>query len=312
MAAELVGGAFLSSLLSVLFEKIASRPVVDFFKARKLDHTLVHKLKIAMNSVGGLLDDAEEQEITRPAVKEWLDQLKHAFFEADDLLDEVSYEATRLEVAENKYPLHCMRKVHGLFSKPGSFKEMQDKLKEIIETFEFLVNQKEVFGLREGTGRKPSSQKLPTTSRVDESSVLGREADKEAILKLILSEDLNGDAIGVMSIVGMGGVGKTTLAQILYKDKRDFDVFKITRHILKEIGIMGCVNRTPNQLQIQLEERLAGKKFILFLDDVWNEKHNDWDTLITPFKAGASGSWVIVTTRNDTVASVVSSSFVLV
>ncbi|KAF2322331.1 hypothetical protein GH714_012301 [Hevea brasiliensis] len=92
-----VGGAFLSAFLQVLFGRMASREVVDFFKNRRLNDGLLKKMKTTLISVKSL-DDAEEKEITKPAVKQWLEELKIAVYEADDVLDEIAYEALRSEI----------------------------------------------------------------------------------------------------------------------------------------------------------------------------------------------------------------------
>ncbi|XP_059442949.1 putative disease resistance RPP13-like protein 1 [Corylus avellana] len=116
----------------------------------------------------------------------------------------------------------------------------------------------------------------------------------------------------------MGGIGKTTLAQLVYKDKRvkkhfdlqawvcvsdEFDVFRVTKTVLEEVTLSTCDMNYLNRLQITLQEKLMGKKFLLVLDDVWNENYADWEVLSGPFKSGAPGSTVIVTTRNVSVAS---------
>jgi Cdc6-like AAA superfamily ATPase len=143
-----------------------------------------------------------------------------------------------------------------------------------------------LIGLKEGFGGK-SSERLPTTSLVEESDICGRDVDKEAIIKMILSDDARGNEMGVIAIVGMGGIGKTTLAQFVYNDNRvkehfnnleawvcvseEFDVFKITKTILEAVTSSTCDIKDLNQLQLRLRECLTGKKFLLVLDDIWNE-----------------------------------------
>lgn len=316
MAAALVGGSILSAFLQVLFDKIASPQVVDFFKCRRLDDGLLHKLNSTMISVGGVLDDAEEQQITKPAVKNWLDELRDAVYQADDLLDEIAYEALRLELEAGSQT--TIDQVKNFFSSVNPFKKgMEKKLGEMLDRLEYLVRQKDVLGLRESIGENPSSRRMPTTCLVDEFGVYGREDDKEAIMRFLLSD---GSQLGVIPIVGMGGVGKTTLAQLVYNDSRvqqcfdskawvyvseEFHVSRITKDIIEEVTRENCYARTLNQLQLELKESLMGKRFFIVLDDVWNDKHADWDTMQRPLKFGAQGSKIVVITRSNSVATVI-------
>uniref|UniRef100_A0A2N9HM46 Rx N-terminal domain-containing protein n=1 Tax=Fagus sylvatica TaxID=28930 RepID=A0A2N9HM46_FAGSY len=78
MAGALVGGAFVSAFLQVAFDMVASREVLDYLKGRKPIDGLLQKLKIELMSADAVLIDAEEKQITNPAVKKWLDELKDA------------------------------------------------------------------------------------------------------------------------------------------------------------------------------------------------------------------------------------------
>ncbi|CAI0461784.1 unnamed protein product [Linum tenue] len=264
-----------------------------------------------MNSVNAVLDDAEEKQVSKPAVKMWLDELKDAVFEADDLFDEISYRALRARLESPT--------TH-LFSSLNPLKRgMKWKLEDVLRRIEYLVKQKDALGLRHGIGENPSLQRLPSTSLVDESGVYGRDGDKRAIMGMLLSDYGSHNAVGVIPIVGMGGVGKTTLAQIVYNDNvvrerfdlmawvcvsKEADVSEVTKDILEEVTGRKCFSTTLNQLQVMLKEKLNGKKFLLVLDDVWNDKYAHWDILLRPLKSGTEGSKVVVTTRHETVASV--------
>lgn len=91
----------------------------------------------------------------------------------------------------------------------SSYNGIKQKLKDILERLEFLAKQRDLLGLKEGGGEKPS-QKFLTTSLVEESGIYGKDGDKEAIIKLLLEmmSVVITDNISVIPIVGMGGVGK--------------------------------------------------------------------------------------------------------
>ncbi|KAL7162008.1 hypothetical protein ACSBR2_042473 [Camellia fascicularis] len=326
MAAAVVGGAFLSATLQVLFDRLASREFVNFFRAQKLDDKILRKLKSTLRGLNVLLDDAEDKQITNPAVKDWVDELKVAVYHADDLLDEIATEALRCKSEAKYHSGSDQVPSPTLISSSSSFDaDIVSKIEEIIDRLEYFAKEKDVLGLREVAGQK-LYHRLPTTSLVDESGVCGRDNDKEDVIKLLLSDEVSGgnQKIDVIAIVGMGGVGKTTLAQFLYNDGRvddhfdmkawvcvsdEFDVVRVTRTILEAVipqgsDTMDLSKKDLNQLQVKLKECLSGKKFLIVLDDVWNENYDNWDSLRSPFGYGGHGSRVIVTTRNESVSSI--------
>jgi hypothetical protein len=215
-----VAGLLLSPFLQVFFERMASGDFVDFFRGRKLNEGLLRKLKIALLSVNALLEDAEEKQLTKPAVKVWLDELKDAVYDAEHVLDEIATEALQRKL-DVEFQTTARKVRNSISTFLGHFvKEIEPKIKELLNKLEYLASQKDVLGLKQGVGGE-SSKRLPTTSLVDESGVFGRDDDKEKIVSLLLSYDATGNEnLCVIPIVGMGGIGKTTLAQLVYKDER--------------------------------------------------------------------------------------------
>ena len=127
--------------------------------------------------------------------------------------------------------------------------------------------------------------------------------------------------IGVIALVGMGGIGKSTVVQLVYKDRMvvdcfdlkawdcdsdEFDLVRITKTILKAIAPeapeKSSYDNDLNLLQCKLEESLSRKKFLPVLDDIWNENNNDLEKLQLPFSAGLRGRKIIVITRSGEVA----------
>ncbi|XP_050370969.1 putative disease resistance RPP13-like protein 1 [Argentina anserina] len=323
MALEVVGEAFLSSALAVLFHRMASRPVVDFIQGKKNTTELLYKLKMKLLSVNKWLDDAGERLITDPRVREWLDELKDVLYHTDDLLDDIKSEALccklEQEDAGSSSKKSQVLKYFRSFSVNEFEKSLETRILEILNRLELIVNEKEVLNLKEGVKGRTHAR-LPTTSLVEESSVYGRNEEKEAIIKFLLADDVSGNKTDVLPIVGMGGMGKTTLAQLVYNNDRvekhfdhhswvcvleGFDITKITQSIFRSVSSEAWDMTDLDILQRKLKTSLAGKKFLIVLDDVWTVTDMEWDLFSQPFASGAIGSKIIVTTRIEGVASTI-------
>ncbi|KAL4600827.1 hypothetical protein ACB092_11G228100 [Castanea dentata] len=309
--------------LSAFFEKLFEQPSADllkFFQQEKVDADL-KRWRTTLMKIHAVLDDAEEKQMTNRLVKIWLGELEDLTYDVDDILDEFATEALGREL--NPEPKSKFLKIYDAWV--GSNRSfgtlMRSKIKEIDTRLQEIVTQKNNLELREnaGLGRTGATRpRVPTTSLVNEGDIHGREEDKKAIVKLLLSGESSNAQLSVIPILGMGGMGKTTLAQLVYNDNEvsqyfeekawgcvaeDFDIVRVTREILQSFTSESCNDDNLELLQVKLKGKLSGKKFLLVLDDVWNENYNDWDRLRCPFKFGAPGSKIIITTRIDRVSS---------
>ncbi|XP_030509590.2 putative disease resistance RPP13-like protein 1 isoform X1 [Cannabis sativa] len=319
MADLMVGGALLSGFINVLFDRIASKEVLDYFRGRKHIQKLLKQLETTLLSANVLLDDAEDKQLGDSNVKKWLEDLKEVIYEADHVVDKISTEALRLKMEKDESESIASKFLNLVPTMFSSFDNaVKSELEEILASLDHLIAQKECLGLKKVSHKTTTVHRSPAPLLHD-SKIYGREGDKENIVKLLLSDgdDFGGHKISVVSIVGMGGIGKTTLAQSVYYDTNvqehfdlkawvtvsdDFDVFKLTKVILEAITKTTCGAREQHQLQNDLQNALTGKKFFIVLDDVWNENYLLWDSLKSSFEFGQQGSKIIVTTRNKDIA----------
>ncbi|XWS42770.1 hypothetical protein CRYUN_Cryun16bG0042800 [Craigia yunnanensis] len=279
---------------------IAASLIQDEFLAINGVKKEVVKLSSNLITIRAVLKDAEQKQLDAASdtLRVWLAKLKDAACDAEDIVDTF---ATETFLWKRKHVAH--------------------EIKEISAKLDEIAKERDNFHLEEcSDGGRP--QNLPqTTPFVDTRDVFGRDSDKERLIDQMLSNesDAEGDA-SVIPITGMGGLGETTLAQLIFNDERVKNHFEfgmwvcvtfdfILKRILKEMiefhTEMEYSNNLPTSiLESRFLEFLAGKNFLLVLDDVWSNNYQEWGPLQNLLKQGGKGSRVLVTTRTTMVSDI--------
>uniref|UniRef100_A0A453MKX2 NB-ARC domain-containing protein n=1 Tax=Aegilops tauschii subsp. strangulata TaxID=200361 RepID=A0A453MKX2_AEGTS len=339
-AAEQVAGGFSSAVIQRAVDK-----AIDFLESNyNLSHAteeLLTKLHTSLTMVKAITEVADNQLITSTSLTKWLGNLHDAAYEAEDVLDRFDCQDIVLGKRKmSEFVSSSIRALKSLVVPNEGMKRLEyvvqklDHLCATSNTFLELLKQSSSASIKEeGVGGE-------TTSRVPiDVKVFGRDEVIELILKTILgssgSEPESSSraklgsrytigGVDVIPIVGMSGVGKTTLAQVIYNHEnvkghfghrawvyvsKHFSVKRTLQEMLCSFkgndSSFDCADSLETVVNnIQNGIRQEGR-FLLVLDSVWDEMCAHWNILLTAIAREVPGSVVLVTTQSKRVADAV-------
>ncbi|XP_061961697.1 disease resistance protein RGA2-like [Populus nigra] len=279
------------------------------------------RLNKYLTMIQAKLQDAARKPVTDVSVKLWLQRLQDVAYDAEDVLDEFAYEILRKDQKKGK--------VRDCFSlhNPVVFRlNMVKKVKEINGSLDEIHELAKVhFGPGNVSQRVESGPEVNRqTNAIPEISevVVGRGDDVDKVMKLLIGST-DQQVLSVVPIVGMGGLGKTTIAKKVYEVAREKKLFDVTIWVcvsndfsegrilgeMLEVVVGGPVLRNLTAIMENLMEKLKQKTFFLVLDDVW-EGHDKWNDLKEQLLKinSKNGNAVVVTTRSKKVAGMMGTS----
>lgn len=316
-------GAILGELFAIMHKQIEEelRLVVGVDKD-------IQNLQITLESIQAVILDAEKKQVKEANVRLWLQRLRDALYDMDDVLAEwrAALLKAQWERLENTSP---KEKVFSFLTFPcfcfGIVLQRHDiviKVKELNERLDQIATEKQKYSLNSNSSSSEGTDRFRTTSYVEASKVRGRDEDKTNLIKKLLKESSQSErnmGLNLISVVGMGGIGKTTLARLAYNSaevtahfemtmwvvvSEPFDVVRIAKAVVEDVE-----NKSPDVFELEtllrrLRNSINKKKYLLVLDDVWTEESGSWEPLISSLEVGAPGSTILVTTRNIRVARI--------
>ncbi|PWA84498.1 NB-ARC domains-containing protein [Artemisia annua] len=304
-----------STLIEAVFRKLADEAVKQVVRAKRIRSELKNLGK-TLSDIQDLLIDASDKEVKEVRVRKWLNSLQHLAYDIDDLLDDLATEAIRSALTEQSGgSTSIVRKlIPSCCTNFSLSSKISHRLDEINRELQKLEEEKVTLGLEVKDDKSKDKNRQYQTSLVDAASIVGRQGDKDALVLKLLSNEPCNENFSIVPIVGLGGVGKTTLAKMLYEDEQvkahfefkawvcvsdEWDTFSISNIIFQSVTKEAKEFKDLNLLQVDLRGRLRNKLFLLVLDDVWSESSDDWESLVAPLKACAPGSKIIMTTRKE-------------
>ncbi|XP_031478212.1 disease resistance protein RGA2-like [Nymphaea colorata] len=285
------------------------------------------KLKGELETIHEVLVDAEKRQFSTDGLKLWLEKLKDAAYDAEDVIDIFRARAQRSRTTATpvcKTILSFIKQViirHDIGNRIKDIKQRLDDISKEKERYNLHKYQRSV---ETGAINRNNRQ---TTAAMIEAEIVGRIDDGKTVVDWLVKElDGSDGSLPVVSIVGMGGLGKTTLAQKVFGD------IEVQRHFDKRVWWL-CVSEKPNKawlaakileaikmetnnynqdtalntLHTEISSCIKGNRFLLVLDDVWDLDW--WEGLKATLQGAEPGSRILVTTRKIEISGRMSSIY---
>ncbi|XP_058191998.1 putative disease resistance protein RGA3 [Rhododendron vialii] len=279
----------------------------------------LEKLLERLEIIQALLLDVENRKITSHTMMTWLKKLKDAICHAENVLDELAYEGLRRKIEAHNRKRNKVRDLFTL-SDPLSFRfKMANKVNDINELLDRICKAANDVGLKPAEQLNDAivepSEFRTTLPFIGDTQVVGRDGDVKVVVDMLPDSNVEGE-LPVIAFVGMAGLGKTTLAQVVYKEEKvlknfseeriwicvsdDFKVGRLLNEMVQSLPGDKCETPNIEAIMRMLRQKLNGKKYLLVLDDVWNTKPDLWENLRNSLVeiGGSKESKILVTTRS--------------
>ncbi|EXB56286.1 Disease resistance protein RPP13 [Morus notabilis] len=283
----------------------------------------VASLKAELESMKAFLHVADAVEDEDEEIKVWVKQVREASFDTEDILVDYLYRFAKQHKKRHGF-YRCLFKIAhtiktlklaiGLLLNCGALNPKYPK---------FLAGIRAEEGLSSSTGRKSALYELRRDEALlqEEWQLVGIEKPKQELVSWLLKDEVSN--VQVVAVVGMGGLGKTTLVKQVYRDdevkqrfqhrawitvSQSFDLRELLVKIIEQL-LRGIAQPIPNETYskdiLSLKQDvicfLGDKKYLIVLDDLWSV--DSWDNLKNSFPQNNHGSRLMVTSRIVEVAS---------
>ncbi|KAL2329550.1 hypothetical protein Fmac_017131 [Flemingia macrophylla] len=243
-------------------------------------------------------------------VKEVVSQIRDVAYKAEDVVDTYVAKIAKHKYMGNKiFKLFHLRVLH----------EVNTDIDKIRNRIDDIYKNKKRYRIEQGEFQSQDFVGITESLRkkrrdVEEQDIVGLVHDSNVIIQQLKESDMR---LKVVSIIGMGGLGKTTLARKIYNNNQVKELFPCrawgylsTDYRPKEFFLSlfkclrsstsDCDNLSDEDLKKMVAEELKEKKYLIVLDDIW--KTQVWDEVKDAFPDDKTGSRILITSQIKEVA----------
>ncbi|THG08455.1 hypothetical protein TEA_011144 [Camellia sinensis var. sinensis] len=283
-----------------------------------------------LESMRAFLRVADAIEDSDPEIQAWVKQVRDVAHNTDDILDEFMLRfADRHRHHHGFYGSVC--KIYYQIKNMKARRQIASDIQDIKTRVIDIAQRRQRYGYKFSNSEQGSSSNVANNGGcydrrgdallLEEDDLVGIDKPKQQLIDWVLDDA--DSPLKVISVVGMGGLGKTTLIKKVYDDmevKRHFQnhawitlsqSFKIEEILSGLIQQLFDEVRRPlpqrfetmdnNNPKAVLKEFLQESRYVLVLDDIWSIEA--WDTIKIALPNRNCGSRVLLTTRIGNVAS---------
>ncbi|XP_039836652.1 putative disease resistance protein At1g50180 isoform X2 [Panicum virgatum] len=316
---ELVTGA-MGSLLPKLGELLKEEYGLQKGVRKKIQ-SLSRELE-AVHDVLRKIGDVPPEQLDE-LVRLWVRDVREASYDMEDIVDTF---LVRVDEPADPHMLRRLRKkVSGLFKRSKARRNISCLIQEIYEKLDEVAVRRGRFTVDSIVAKSAAAATIdPRIMNLYKraTELVGIEGPRDELISLLSLEDdvdLRDKKMKVVSVVGFGGLGKTTLAKAVYDHikspfersafvpvGRNPDVKKVLRDILIDLDKGKYANSDfmvldEKQLMDELKEFVKEKRCFIVIDDIWDKE--SWNLIRCALQDSNCGSRVVVTTRISEVAA---------
>ncbi|EHA8589276.1 putative disease resistance protein RGA1 [Cocos nucifera] len=273
------------------------------------------KLRERTESIEAFLESAERRRHTERTIGIWVKKLKDVMYDADDIIDLCMIEGRKL--LEDRPSESAVRHHFSLFScfRCITFRhEIGSKIRKLNNRLNMIIEDQSKLPKLEPTGQDVRvggvNHRQTSPEDVVKSDIVGTQIEDatQSLVESLIKED--NKKYQVQGIVGMGGIGKTTLASNIYNHESIINIFpirvwlcvsedfldiKLLKNIIRGAKGEYKEDETKAELKSNLSSILS-KRYFIVLDDVWTT--DVWEDLLRSSLENATASGrIVVTTR---------------